>query len=70
MAMYEDNENKITNTKRVEISCKNCGKFIIYYLMPKSAQIIGIPICTIKCELEYNDKQNKIKEGITEHTLK
>ncbi len=66
MAMYDESPN----SKRVEISCKNCDKFITFLFIPKSATIIGTPICTIKCEVEYFEKQNKNKENLTEQTLK
>ena len=61
MAMYEDSPN----SKRFEISCKNCNKFITFLFIPKSATIIGTPICTIKCEVEYFEKLKKDKESLT-----
>lgn len=68
MAMYDD-ETK-DQYIQVEISCKNCDKHITFYLIPKSTQIIGTQLCTLKCIADYAEKQKKIKENITKQTLK
>lgn len=65
MAMYENSKST-----RIAVSCANCNKHIIFYLMGNPNPILGVPLCTLKCESDYLEKQKKNKESLTEQTLK
>lgn len=67
MAMYDDEAKD--QYRRVEISCKNCDRFIVFLIVPKNQPVIGKPFCNLKCIDEYETKQKKIKENLTEKTL-
>ncbi len=55
MALYGD-EPKV---ERIAISCKNCDRHIVFFRKPKGVSMIGEFFCTLKCELEYDNKQKK-----------
>ena len=68
MAMYDD-ETK-DQYKEIEFSCKNCDRHILFLIVPKNQPVLGEPFCNLKCIEDYVEKQKKIKENMTEHTLK
>lgn len=67
--MYEDDSDNDKKYKRVETSCKNCSRFFGFVMRPVNEVFLGEFFCNLKCIDEYETKQRKIKEGITEKTL-
>ena len=67
--MYEDENDHIEKYKKVETNCKNCDKFFGFLMRPVNEIFIGDFFCNLKCIDEFEKKQRKIKEGITEQTL-
>jgi len=66
MAMMDDN----VQHDKVTVSCKNCDKFITFFYKPKGQPLIGSFFCTLLCIDQYEKKQKKAKENLTEQTLK
>lgn len=55
--------------EKVTVQCKNCERFISFYFKPKGQPLIGNWFCNLLCIDKFENKQRKIKEGITEQML-
>lgn len=60
MALYD--EDKTTEYKRVEVSCKNCDKHIVFFKIPKNEPVVGESFCTLKCISDYAEKEKALKK--------
>ena len=63
--MYDDDHK----SKQITVECKNCGRFIMFMVIPQAEPKVIDFYCNLKCIDEYERKQRKTKEGITEQTL-